>query len=282
MFNRQGTDFVNGLVYPLINAAGGEDKFLRYEIGALSELADALVQFNLWDKFIAIYPFVGRNVTTSSFNFKNPQKYRISWSTGLLFDKNGVTNNANFGFLYGETGIPLTFFQKNINNVHISAYNRTDIKDVTGDGRMIGVNTLEIERNVKDMGAFELNFGNNDGIIGYVYNKINNLGGFGLLRNEMINNGISGKGLMIGVNTNHCYLNGQTFGRWFPALPTEIHNTNNKTLIFLGNRFTTRVTSTANINLAFASVGYGLNKIDVYNYTNIVENFQKAMFRSAL
>jgi hypothetical protein len=280
MFNRQGTDFVNGLVYPLINAAGGEDKFLRYEIGALSELADALVQFNLWNKFIAIYPFVGRNIITSSFNFKNPQQYRISWYGGLLFDKNGVTNNTNSS--YGQTNIPLTFFQKNINNVHISAYNRTDIKDVIGDGRMIGVNTLEIERNVKDMGAFELNFGNNNGIIGYVYNKINDLGGFGLLRNEMISSGISGKGLMIGLNTNHCYLNGQTFGRWFPALPTEIHDTNNKTLLLFGNRFFTRVTSSANINLSFASVGYGLNKIDVYNYTNIVENFQKAMFRSAL
>lgn len=277
MFNRQGKDFVNAIVYPLINAAGGEDKFLRYEIGALSELADALVQFNLWNKFIAIYPFVGRSSVTSSFNFKNPQQYRITWSGGL-FDKNGVTSLNSFGL----TGIPLTFFQKNINNVHISAYNRTDIKDVTTDGRMIGVNTLEIERNVKDMGAFELNFGNNNGIIGYVYNKINDLGGFGLLRNEMISNGISGKGLMIGINTNHCYLNGKTFGRWFPALPTEIYNTNNKTLLLFGNRFHPGVTSSANINLAFASVGYGLNKIDVYNYTNIVENFQKAMFRSAM
>lgn len=280
MFNRQGTDFVNALVYPLINAAGGEDKFLRHEIGALSELADALVQFNLWNKFIAIYPFVGRNSNTSSFNFKDPNQYRISWVGGLLFDKNGVTNNSINS--YGRTNIPLTFFQKNINNVHISAYNRTDIKNVTQDGRMIGVNTLEIEKNVKDMGAFELNFGNNNGIIGYVYNKINNLGGFGLLRTEMINSGISGKGLMIGINTNHCYLNGQTFGRWFPALPTEIHETNNKTLILFGNRFLTQITSSANINLAFASVGYGLNKIDVYNYTNIVENFQKALSRSVM
>lgn len=279
MFNRESTDFVNGLVYPTINAAGGEDRFLRYEIGALSELADQLVHFNLWEKFIAIYPFVGRNDRTASFNFKNPQKHRISWRGGLRFDQNGVTND---GSGYGTVDIPLLFFQKNMGNVHLAAYNRTDIKNVTNDGRMIGVNTLEIEKNVKDMGAFELNFGNNDGIIGYVYNKINNLGGFGYLRSEMIQNNISGKGFMIGLNTNACYLNGEIFGRWFPALPTEIHNTNNKTLLFFGNRFFPNVTSAANINLAFASVGYGLNKIDIYNYTNIVENFQKAMFRSAL
>lgn len=279
MFNRHSTDIVNALVNPFINAAGGERAFTRDEIGAVSELADGLVQFNLWDKFIAIYPFIGRTANTCRLNFKNVNKYSISWIGGINFNNFGVTSEGG----YGNTNIPLLFAANNIQNVHIAAYNRTDIKNVEGDGRMIGVNTLESELDIKNMGAYELNFGTNGGIIGLVYNKINTLGGFGYLKEEMIKNNISGKGLMIGQNNSACYLNNKIFGYWFPALATEVHPENNKTFLIFGNRSLPTVTSSAkNLNLAFISVGYGLSKIDRFNFLNIVENFQKAMSRSVM
>lgn len=283
MFNRHSTDAVNALLYPFINAAGGEDNFMRYEIGALSEMADALLQFNLWDKFIAIYPFIGGKSTTCRLNFKNINRYNISWNNSwwLQFDKNGVTSLGGDG--YGNTNIPLRFAINNIQNVHIAAYNRTDIKNIDGDGRMIGVNTLDLELDIAKMGAYELNFGTNGGIIGLVYNKINTLGGFGYLKEYMIKNNISGKGFMIGQNNSACYLNGKIFGEWFPALVTEVHPQNNKTFLLFGNRSIPFVNSSAkNLNLSFVSVGYALNKIEMYNYINIVENFQKAMSRSVM
>lgn len=274
---------VNALVYPFINAAGGEGALARYEIGAISELADALVQLNLWDKFIAIYPFVGGSSNTCRLNFKNINRYNINWNNSwwLRFDHNGVTSLGGDG--YGNTSIPLRFATDRIDNVHIAAYNRTDIKDVTSDGRMIGVNTLDIVTDISQMGAYELNFGKNDGIIGLVYNKINNLGGFGYLRDFMIKNRISGKGLMIGQNNNVCYLNNQVFGEWFPALVTDVHKSNNKTFILFGNRYAPFITSSAaGLNLAFASVGYALDQVEMFNYLNVVENFQKAMYRSVM
>lgn len=277
MFNKKSGDILNPLIYPFLITGGGEKNFSRQEIRAVSQLIDALKQFNLWNKFIALYPFVGRSSITTGTNLILPAKYRISWSGSIIYNNLGVTSNGGYGLI----GIPLTLFSK-YQNVHIAAYNRTNINSVTTDGRMIGVNTLEIEKNIEEMGAFELNFGNNNGIIGYVYNKINNMGGFGMLRQEMINKNISGKGFFIGNNTSKCYLNGQVFGEWFPLLPTEIHPKNSKNMVVFGNRFSPQITSAARINLSFASLGYGFSELDIINYTNIVENFQKAMSRSAL
>jgi hypothetical protein len=277
MFNRKSKDFLNPLVYPFIITGGGEKNFLRQEIRAVSQLIDGLIQFNLWNKFIAVYPLVGRSSISTGTNLILPGKYRISWGGDITYNSFGVTSNGG----YGLTGIPLTLFSQ-YQNVHIAAYNRTNIASVSDDGRMVGVNTLEIEKNIEEMGAFELNFGNNNGIIGYVYNKINNMGGFGMLRQEMINKNITGKGFFIGNNTSKCYLNGQIFGEWFPLLPTEIHPKNDKTIAVFGNRFSPQITSAAKINLSFISLGYGFNELDIMNYTNIVENFQKAMSRSAL
>jgi len=277
MYKRRANDSFNTTVMPFINACGGFKVFRNHEVGAIAEFADALWQLNLIDKFIALYPFVGRTASSHSFNLINPNKYKISWLGQQTHNSNGVTAITG----YGNTDIPLILFAS-FENVHISVYNRTPFSSIATDGRFIGVNTKNFIQELSGVGAFELNFSKNDGIVGYVYNIINNLGGFGYTAQQMINGNIKGTGLMVGVNTTKCYLNGQAFGNWFPLLPTDIDLRNNLKLILFGNNYLNNVTSTLNANIALASVGYAFSENDIYNYNIAVDNFQKAMFRSVM
>lgn len=268
-------DIVNPLCRQFIDKCTSGLK--NFEIGAISELADMLVQFNLWDKFIAIYPFIGGDSNTHSLNLKNPMEYKISWSGSLIFNRNGVTGNGG----YGNTNITINKLLPQ-NNTHISAYNRTPFNTISGTGRLIGVNTLEILNNTNDIGALELNFNKNSGIVGYVYNKINNMGGYGYTINEMINQNISGTGLMIGLNSYECYLNNKLFGYRFPLLPTDIHPNSPRKLLLFGNQYDGNVTSAIRANLSFASVGYSFNSKEMELFNTAIESFQMRMFRSVM
>jgi len=271
----RSTDIINSACRPFINACGGNIK--NFEIGAVSKLADMLMQFNLWEKFYAIYPFVGTTSLTHSLNLKNINEYRISWNGPVLFNRSGVTGNGG----WGNTDILLRSLNK-INNTHISAYNRTAFNQITGDGRFIGVNTGENLDNISQIGALELNFNKNNGIIGYVYNKLNNLGGYGFTINEMLYQNITGRGLMIGLNSSECYLNNQKFGYRFPLPSTEIHPSCPRKLLLFANRYDGSVTSAINANISFASVGEGFSQKELELFNFSVESFQRLMLRSVM
>lgn len=271
------TDKINILLRPFFNSTGGYKAFREYEIRSLHEFIDKLVGYNLWDKFLAIYPFAGRTANSHSFNIKNINQYKITWQGNLTHNQFGVTSAGG----WGNTNFPLVILRNNLNNIHISAYNRTSLSQSTFDGRLIGVNSLNILTDYKEAGAQELNFTKaNGGIVGYVYSEYNHLGGYGYKQNETSD--ISGRGLMIGNNCNKCYLNGDIFGEWQPLLPTKIHPQCPRRILLFGNRYESSVTSAARVNLAFASIGYGFTDFDIKNFSEAVETFQKAMYRSAL
>lgn len=271
----RSTDVINPVCRPFINACGNNIK--NFEIVAISKLADMLIQFNIWEKFIAIYPFVGATRSTHSLNLKNINEYTITWAGDLAFNRSGVTGMGG----YGVTNILLRSLSQ-VNNTHISVYNRTPFNQITGEGRLIGTNTRELIDLVSQAGALELNFNKVSGIVGYVYNKINTLGGHGFTINEMINNNINGTGLMIGMNSYECYLNNQVFGYRFPALPTEIHPQCPRQLTLFSNRYEYAATSAINANIAFASVGSGFSKKEVESFNFAVESFQRLMLRSVM
>lgn len=271
----RGTDIINPICYPFIQACGNGIK--NFEIVAISKLVDMLLQFNIWEKFVAIYPFVGINSTTHSLNLVDIKKYRISWAGDINFNRSGITGAGG----YGNTNILLRSLS-DVGNTHISAYNRTPFSQITGEGRLIGVNTREIFDAVEQIGALELNFNKVSGIVGYVYNKINNLGGHGLSINEMIANNVSGTGLMIGMNSYDCFLNGQVFGYRFPAVPTEIHPRCPRQLTILANRYDFSATSAINANISFASVGTKFTRKEIELFTFAVESFQRLMLRSVM
>lgn len=257
-------------------ACGGYSKFRQWEIGALCELVDDLIGHNLWEKMVAVYPFVGRTADAHSYNIIDIKKYKISWTGSLTHNDYGMTGGGG----RGATGIPLNLFANKENDLHLSAYNRTHIQSSTFDGRLIGVNSMKLLEDAREIGAQEINFNTVTGIVGYIYGEYRDLAGFGYARDNL--GGVDGKGLFIANCSESCHLNGQIFGSQFPLLPSKITSSTTRQIILLGNRHEGSITSSARVNLAFASVGYGFSGNDIQNLTKIVEKFQKAMFRSAL
>jgi hypothetical protein len=255
-----------------------------YQIGAITELINALYESNLWEKFVAVYPFVGDgSAEKNSLNLIDPYKYKISWSGSIIFNKFGINGNGGVGL----TGIKLVDLS-DFGNVHLSAYTRTTITNTIGLGRLIGANTQNRLVAIRDVGALEINYNKENGIVGFVYNVLNNSGGFGIIYENMLNNSISGNGFLIANNNNKekkyakCYLNGSIFGEQFPLLPTEIHTANQGTLTIFGDGYENTNTSPLRANIAFASIGYGLSDNDIFNFNKIVQSFQVAMNRSVM
>lgn len=75
------------------------------EFSAVNYLVIALKNKKLWDKIIALYPFVGSTATAHKYNLKDPRDvndaFRIVWAGGVTHDEFGVTFDGVNG--YGDT-----------------------------------------------------------------------------------------------------------------------------------------------------------------------------------
>ena len=70
---------------------------------AINQLVLDLKSYSIWSKLEAIYPYVGGNATSHSYNLKDTTKFQITWSGGVTHDLNGVTGNGTNG--YGNTNL---------------------------------------------------------------------------------------------------------------------------------------------------------------------------------
>ena len=73
-------------------------------ITALQDFETGLTTYSLLSKFTAIYPLMGGNSTTTSYNFMDTGSYRITWNGTVNYYINGV-QTSNGGSGYGDTGI---------------------------------------------------------------------------------------------------------------------------------------------------------------------------------
>ena len=100
------------------------------EQGAIDDLVIGLKADSLWDKMLAIYPFVGGTATTCKYNLKNPATFELVFNGTWLpanFTSNGIQPNgtdtyANTNFTPSTSGWAL-------GNSSISAYSRTNNVD---------------------------------------------------------------------------------------------------------------------------------------------------------
>ncbi len=244
---------------------------------AINFLADALVGANLWDKFIAVYPFVGRSANSNSFNLIDVNKYRITWYGSVIHNFSGVVGNGG----YGNTGILIGNFDPL--NIHLSAYNGTRLQNANSGGRLIGHHSSVSFKFLKDTAAQELNLNNgNQKLVGYVYGELGLLSAYGYELSDAIANNISALGLMVGNNSSECYLNNQLFGRDFGLQHDRIYKECDKPIILLGNRFFGGVLSGSNANIRFASIGFGFLRHEIQLLTEIVSEYQTILYRNAL
>jgi len=245
------------------------------EITALQNLVKRLEGIGIWNKFVAIYPFVGGTADLHSYNIKNIEKYKISWSGSITHSCDGITGNGG----YGATGIVIGLFDPT--NIHLSAYNATKYSQANNGGRLIGHHSTFGFKYLKDTAAQELNLNNGeDKLTGYVYGEFGLLSGYGYTAPEILNSHLDVLGLMVGNNSSECYLEGNLFGEIGPLVYDRIYSVCDKQIILLGNRYYGSVLSGSNANLRFASVGFGLTQQEVVLFTRAVSDFQKSLYRN--
>lgn len=219
--------------------------------GAVCTLVTSLKSANLWNKFNAIYPFVGGTASTHSFNLRNTAQYQITWSGGMTHNANGITGNGVNAT--GNTGLNNTVL--NNNSAHISSYSRTNVDEQSidmGSGGFTG--GIHHSPRWPGLGAFYRAY----------------FSGTPTVANT------NSQGLYISTRTtstaSKMYKNGAAIIT--QSLVSFAQDSQN---IFIGsyqgsNFFTSR-------NLAFATIGSGLTDADASSMYTIVQAFQTTLGR---
>lgn len=60
----------------------------------------------VWDKMVAIYPFMGGDASAHSYNLKDTGSYQISWNGTWVHDSDGVTSNGTNA--WGNTNLTIS------------------------------------------------------------------------------------------------------------------------------------------------------------------------------
>jgi len=280
------------------------------EIRALDFLTTSLISTNLWPKFRAIYPLMGRSPQSMSLNLKNPYRHIIVWYNSLIFDKNGVTN-AGIG--YGNTFVAPSWFSDD--DIHVSAYNATAWYDTSAECVLIG-STSDININNSWMHTISLRrrpqtFVNNDPAQGistppiftYSCGRYPPYRAAGFDAGDQLN--VQAWGLIVGVNGIYCYTGGYKLGAYSfitdpvssKINPTVTNSFNNPVPTFSQypflllayrpfgsvaqiNNQTGQPEPTSKANIRFASIGTALNDYENKIFYDIVEEFQTILKRN--
>jgi hypothetical protein len=106
-----------------IREAGGHE-LLSHEVIAVNDLVKNLTAYQIWDRLVGLYPFVGRGPVPHSFNLINPLFYRMIWFGGIVHDALGITTNGTTGS--GDTTINPALGNNFVNSMTFGVYSRTD------------------------------------------------------------------------------------------------------------------------------------------------------------
>jgi hypothetical protein len=94
---------------------------------AINQLSTDLVNTGLMDKMIAVYPFVGGDATTHSYNLKIPidsnTAFRLTFSGGWTHSSTGIKGNGSNTYATTYVNTSIAPFQQT--NSHLSCYCRT-------------------------------------------------------------------------------------------------------------------------------------------------------------
>lgn len=267
------------------------------EIRAIDFLVKKLIEFNLWDKFVAIYPFVGKSASTHSFNLKNFLRHTIKWlnESSLLHDWRGVTNNGDG---YGNTFVAPGIMSDS--NIHVSVYNATFYPFLNSYSPIIGTSKPDTYKShwmhtiflrsprQNEVWTYSCGIAKDGGSQTSFSLAGEDTGDF--LHAQVY-------GLVVGVNGSKCYLNGQPFGTTSPpsrptrSIPLNVHSsdpiegirydwTQYPFMLFTHRAFGDPSVGYANANIRFASIGYSLNDKENEILYDIIETFQTILGRN--
>jgi len=225
---------------------------------AINQLVIDLKGFSLWSDLLCIYPMVGGNATTHSYNLKNPATYQITFNGGWTHASTGALPNGTNG--YADTGfIPDGILGQN--DASISYYSRT-------------LNTSTPDKVV--MGSFGSN--GQSTLMGSISTQIY----WGLNNNNFPLLSVSGSNGAYGLTT--ATITATTTSALFQkTTKTSVTNAStgvsNRSII-LGANNATVAQQFSSFECAFAHIGLGLNDTKCLNLETAVQSFQTALSRN--
>jgi hypothetical protein len=225
---------------------------------AINYLVIDLKYFGIWNKFQAIYPFVGGNSISHSFNLKDINKFKLTFFNSPLHNSNGIKYNGTNQ--YAKTGYIASVSQAVKMNMHMSIYSRTSASGAAVEMGSLNGNwtRLYIVSNVATS-----RFSVND----YDTNLISTPNVSGLFLGSSTPTG--------GVAT--LYRNGTSISSYSPTNGTQPFNTTEYYIGCENNNGTAQ--DFTDKNHAFATIGSYLNATEALNYYIAVQRFQTTLNR---
>lgn len=221
---------------------------------ALDTLVDGLISNGLWEKFAAIYPFVGGSESTHKYNLKDPRDadnaYRLTFSGGVTHASTGILSNGTNGYAnthLAGASLPSLF-------PHISFYSRTT--GAAAGKREMGSYTLGILFRWTG-NYFYVYMGSST----YFSNSTTH--GF-FIASKTVTNKVS------------VYLNGSAILNEGTCSDGELGGD----LFILAQNSGSGPANCSNKECAFASIGEGLTSSEVSTFNTLVQEFQTALGRN--
>jgi hypothetical protein len=242
-----------------ITAAGITDNTQKT---AINTLVLSLKANNIWQKFKAIYPFVGGTATTHKFNLINPADTNAAFR--LVFN-GGWTHSSNGALPNGTNAYADTFLTPNtsllLNSSHVSYYSRTQS------------NGTEIEIGSSTAG----NFGDPRTLLeirtsGITYYAVNSQGTY------ISYSDADSRAFYIGNRTGASVINGWRNSTKVATGTTASFGLSTRTFWLAAlNSGASPLYSTK--QCAFASIGDGLTDTDAANFYTAVQAFNTTLAR---
>lgn len=238
-----------------LNAAAISDITI---VNAINNLVIDLKSNSLWTKFYFIYPMVGGNSTSHSYNLKNTSLYQLTFFGGWMHTSTGALPNGTNG--YANTSfIPRGTVGQN--SFGISYYSRTN--NISNNGLCImgcADNTSPLSAcTMSSIGATSTYFTLND----YTFLSIPTTGSLGLISNNRISSIVS--------------------NYWRKNVKTNVNvtstNTPNLNIVLAANKTNSNIQQHSSYECAFSSSQEGFSDSEMIIYNNIVQTFQTALGR---
>lgn len=241
-------------------------------ISAINTLYSDLVNYGIWGKMKAIYPFVGGTSSTHKYNLKDPQDLDASFR--LVFS-GGWTHSANGAQPNGTNAYANTFLNPSANQSltsgHFSLYSRTSAASTNS----FGASGVRDTPNVRSSSL----------IIRRSFDNTRNISMWGEGVNDLtpLTTETDGRGFYLGsrtaANSLVLYKNGTSVS-FVSGNQTQTQLSTRSYFLSVLNENGSPLASTYdNKELAFGSIGDGLTNTEAADFYTAVQAFQITLGR---
>ena len=232
---------------------------------AVNDLVLSMKSANIWTAMKAIYPMVGASAAACAQNLKSAS-YTGSFSSGWTFSSLGVTPNGTSAFL-NTNFIPSS--ESINNNTHMSFYSRSNIQEAASD--------MGIYRPGNERWSMEANYYLGGISYGFASDQYN------LLTGRVATANTNSQGFYLGTRTNStthkAFKNNTQLGATNTGSSGNITNITANIYIGGANGSGGYAPSYSSKQIAFASIGDGLDDTQAANFYNLVQAFQTTLGR---